>query len=41
MMGRKKRNLIIVLSIITGLILIIGGILIYLNIATDIFKKSG
>lgn len=39
MMGRKKRNLIIVLSIITGLILIIGGILIYLNIATDIFKS--
>lgn len=39
MMGRKKRNLIIVLSIITGLILIIGGILIYLNFATDIFKS--
>ena len=39
MMGRKKRNLIIVLSIITGLILIKGGILIYLNIATDIFKS--
>lgn len=39
MMGRKKRILIIVLSIITVLILIIGGILIYLNIATDIFKS--
>lgn len=39
MMGRKKRNLIIVLSIITVLILIIGGVLIYLNIATDIFKS--
>ena len=33
MMGRKKRNLIIALSIITVLILIIGGVLIYLNIA--------
>lgn len=39
MMGRKKRNLIIALSIITVLILIIGGVLIYLNIATDIFKS--
>ena len=39
MMGRKKRILIIVLSIITVLILIIGGVLIYLNIATDIFKS--
>lgn len=39
MMGRKKRILIITLSIITGLILIIGGILIYLNVATDIFKS--
>ena len=32
MMGRKKRILIIVLSIITVLILIIGGVLIYLNV---------
>ena len=39
MMGRKKRNLIIALSIITVLILIIGVVLIYLNIATDIFKS--
>lgn len=39
MMGRKKRILIIALSIITVLILIIGGVLIYLNIATDIFKS--
>lgn len=39
MMGRKKRILIIVLSIITVLILIIGGVLIYLNIATDLFKN--
>lgn len=39
MMGRKKRNLIIALSIITVLILIIVGVLIYLNIATDIFKS--
>ncbi len=39
MMGRKKRILIIVLSIITVLILIIGGVLIYLNIATDVFKN--
>ena len=38
MMGRKKRILIIVLSIITVLILIIGGVLIYLNVATDAFK---
>lgn len=40
MMGRKKRILIIVLSIITVLILIIGGVLIYLNIATDVFKST-
>lgn len=39
MMGRKKRILIIVLSIITVLILIIGGVLIYLNVATDAFKS--
>ena len=39
MMGRKKRILIIVLSIITVLILIIGGVLIYLNVATDMFKS--
>ena len=39
MMGRKKRILIIVLSIITDLILIIGGVLIYLNVATDAFKS--
>ena len=38
MMGRKKRILIIVLSIITVLILIVGGVLIYLNVATDAFK---
>ena len=40
MMGRKKRILIIVLSIITVLILIIGGVLIYLNCATDTFKST-
>lgn len=39
MMGRKKRILIITLSIITVLILIIGGVLIYLNVATDMFKS--
>ena len=39
MMGRKKRILIIVLSIITVLILIIGGVLIYLNFATDVLKS--
>lgn len=39
MMGRKKRILIIVLSIITVFILIIGGVLIYLNVATDAFKS--
>lgn len=40
MMGRKKRILIITLSIITVLILIIGGVLIYLNCATDTFKST-
>ncbi len=40
MMGRKKRILIIVLSIITVLVLIIGGVLIYLNCATDTFKNT-
>jgi hypothetical protein len=40
MMGRKKRILIITLSIITVLILIIGGVLIYLNCATDTFKSK-
>ncbi len=40
MMGRKKRILIIVLSIITVFILIIGGVLIYLNCATDTFKNT-
>ena len=39
MMGRKKRILIITLSIITVLILIIVGVLIYLNYATDAFKS--
>ena len=39
-MGRKKRILIITLSIITVLILIIGGVLIYLNCATDTFKST-
>ena len=40
MMGRKKRILIIVLSIILVLILLIGGVLIYLNSATDVFKSD-
>ena len=40
MMGGKKRILIITLSIITVLILIIGGVLIYLNCATDTFKST-
>lgn len=40
MMGRKKRILIIILSIITSLIFIIGGVLIYLNCATDTFKST-
>ena len=40
MMGRQKRILIITLSIITVLILIIGGVLIYLNCATDTFKST-
>lgn len=40
MLGRKKRILIITLSIITVLILIIGGVLIYLNCATDTFKST-
>lgn len=40
MMGRKKRILIITLSITLVLILIIGGVLIYLNTATDVFKDD-
>ena len=40
MMGRKKRILIIVLSIIVVLALIIGGVLAYLNYATDMFKSD-
>ena len=40
MMGRKKRILIIVLSISIVLLVIIGGILFYLNYATDTFKST-
>lgn len=40
MMGRKKRILIITLSVLIVLLLIIGGVLIYLNYATDTFKSS-
>lgn len=40
MMGRKKRILIITLSVLIVLLLIIGGVLIYLNYATDSFKSS-
>lgn len=40
MMGRKKRILIIVLSIVIVLALIIGGVFTYLNYATDMFKNE-
>lgn len=40
MMGRKKRRLIIVLSVIIVLALIIGSVLAYLNYATDMLKSD-
>ena len=40
MMGRKKRILIIVLSVIVVLALIIGGVFAYLNYATDLLKSD-
>ena len=40
MMGRKKRILLITLSIVLVLILIVGGVLVYLNTATDAFKEN-
>ena len=40
MMGRKKRILIITLSVLIILLLIVGGALIYLNYATDTFKST-
>lgn len=40
MMGRKKRILIIVLSVILVLALIIGGVIAYLSYATDMFKSN-
>ena len=39
-MGRKKRILIIVLSVILVLALIIGGVIAYLSYATDMFKSN-
>lgn len=40
MMGRKKRILIIVLSVILVLALIIGGVIAYLSYSTDMFKSN-